>query len=111
MLQEVSKLDLADCHGKVGVPKQLFVNTDPSSIPAAVTRAGLSLPLGKYALLTVYIDFVCTYVHSPILRCVSMAFIILQPTFLCSAYVRASMSGKQGTVYPQITTVRKHYNI
>ncbi|XBI73519.1 hypothetical protein VPH35_067249 [Triticum aestivum] len=45
MLQEVSKLDLADCHGKVGVPKQLFVNTDPLSIPAAVMRAGLSLPL------------------------------------------------------------------
>ena len=43
--------------GKVGVPKQLFVNTDPSSIPAAVTRAGLSLPLGKSALFTVYIDF------------------------------------------------------
>ena len=33
--------------GKVRVPKQLFVNTDPSSIPAAVRRAGLSLPLGK----------------------------------------------------------------
>jgi len=31
--------------GKVRVPKQLFVNTDPLSIPAAVTRAGLSLPL------------------------------------------------------------------
>ncbi|GJN23470.1 hypothetical protein PR202_gb11120 [Eleusine coracana subsp. coracana] len=45
MLQEVSDLDLSDCYGKVGVPKQLFVNTDPSSIPAAVTRAGLSLPL------------------------------------------------------------------
>jgi len=36
--------------GKVRVPKQLFVNTDPLSIPAAVTRAGLSLPLGKPAL-------------------------------------------------------------
>ncbi|KAE8818603.1 golgin subfamily A member 4-like [Hordeum vulgare] len=34
-------------HCKVGVPKQLFVNTDPLSIPAAVMRAGLSLPLGK----------------------------------------------------------------
>uniref|UniRef100_A0A0E0KIG6 Inositol-tetrakisphosphate 1-kinase n=1 Tax=Oryza punctata TaxID=4537 RepID=A0A0E0KIG6_ORYPU len=94
MLQEVSELDLSDCHdaaaaaarddgcgggqqlqddgpnddkmqiwalymlissivwetgygefGRVGVPKQLFVNTDPSSIPAAVMRAGLSLPL------------------------------------------------------------------
>ncbi|OQU91072.1 hypothetical protein SORBI_3001G106900 [Sorghum bicolor] len=45
MLQEVSELDLTDCHGKVRVPKQLFVNTDPSSIPAAVRRAGLSLPL------------------------------------------------------------------
>lgn len=31
--------------GKVRVPKQLFINTDPSSIPAAVRRAGLSLPL------------------------------------------------------------------
>ncbi|XP_062214727.1 inositol-tetrakisphosphate 1-kinase 3 isoform X4 [Phragmites australis] len=45
MLQEVSELDLSDCYGKVGVPKQLLVNTDPSSIPTAVTRAGLSLPL------------------------------------------------------------------
>jgi len=35
--------------GKVRVPKQLFVNTDPSSIPAAVRRAGLSLPLGNSA--------------------------------------------------------------
>ncbi|XP_044984287.1 uncharacterized protein LOC123451808 isoform X2 [Hordeum vulgare subsp. vulgare] len=35
--------------GKVGVPKQLFVNTDPLSIPAAVMRAGLSLPLGRKA--------------------------------------------------------------
>ncbi|XP_044968300.1 uncharacterized protein LOC123428182 isoform X1 [Hordeum vulgare subsp. vulgare] len=34
--------------GKVGVPKQLFVNTDPLSIPAAVMRAGLSLPLGRH---------------------------------------------------------------
>ncbi|WVZ60364.1 hypothetical protein U9M48_010400 [Paspalum notatum var. saurae] len=45
MLQEVSELDLTDRYGKVRVPKQLFVNTDPSSIPAAVRRAGLSLPL------------------------------------------------------------------
>jgi len=45
MLQEVSELDLTDRYGKVRVPKQLFVNTDPLSIPAAVTRAGLSLPL------------------------------------------------------------------
>lgn len=39
--------------GKVRVPKQLFVNTDPSSIPAAVRRAGLSLPLGKSTRLAV----------------------------------------------------------
>lgn len=40
--------------GRVGVPKQLFVNTDPSSIPAAVMRAGLSLPLGEFAYLLIH---------------------------------------------------------
>ncbi|VAH94813.1 unnamed protein product [Triticum turgidum subsp. durum] len=39
------EVTVLDPPGKVGVPKQLFVNTDPLSIPAAVMRAGLSLPL------------------------------------------------------------------
>ena len=33
--------------GKVGVPRQLVITKDPSSIPYEVTKAGLSLPLGN----------------------------------------------------------------
>lgn len=32
--------------GKVGIPRQLVITKDPSSIPYEVTKAGLSLPLG-----------------------------------------------------------------
>ncbi|KAK1324195.1 Inositol-tetrakisphosphate 1-kinase 2 [Acorus calamus] len=45
MLQDVADLNLSDSHGKVGVPRQLVIKKDPSSIPDAVTRAGLMLPL------------------------------------------------------------------
>ncbi|XP_072990931.1 inositol-tetrakisphosphate 1-kinase 3 isoform X1 [Typha latifolia] len=45
MLQEVADLNLSDYYGKVGVPRQLVITKDPSSIPAAVTKAGLTLPL------------------------------------------------------------------
>ncbi|XP_043713820.1 inositol-tetrakisphosphate 1-kinase 3-like [Telopea speciosissima] len=45
MLQDVADLNLSDCHGKVDVPRQLVVKKDPSSIPDAVTKAGLMLPL------------------------------------------------------------------
>ncbi|XP_058080763.1 inositol-tetrakisphosphate 1-kinase 3-like isoform X1 [Magnolia sinica] len=45
MLQDVADLNLSDCYGKVGVPRQLVITKDPSSIPDAVTKAGLTLPL------------------------------------------------------------------
>ncbi|KAH7689820.1 inositol-1,3,4-trisphosphate 5/6-kinase / inositol-tetrakisphosphate 1-kinase protein [Dioscorea alata] len=45
MLQDVADLNLADCYGKVSVPKQLVIIKDPSSIPDAVSKAGLTLPL------------------------------------------------------------------
>ncbi|GKV19775.1 hypothetical protein SLEP1_g29994 [Rubroshorea leprosula] len=45
MLKDVADLDLSDCHGRVGVPRQLFVMKDPLSIPDEVTKAGLCLPL------------------------------------------------------------------
>eukprot|EP01018_Ginkgo_biloba_P002179 Gb_25244 [translate_table: standard] len=45
MLQDVADLDLCDCEGKVGVPRQLVVTGDPSLIPEAVAKAGLKLPL------------------------------------------------------------------
>ncbi|KAH9301146.1 hypothetical protein KI387_012729, partial [Taxus chinensis] len=45
MLQDVTDLDLCDCEGKVGVPRQLVITGDPASIPNAVTKAGLKLPL------------------------------------------------------------------
>ncbi|XP_042400066.1 inositol-tetrakisphosphate 1-kinase 1-like isoform X1 [Zingiber officinale] len=45
MLQDVADLNLSDCYGKVGVPRQLVVTKDPSSIPDAVCKAELSLPL------------------------------------------------------------------
>ncbi|CAA6657636.1 unnamed protein product [Spirodela intermedia] len=45
MLQDVADLDLSDWHGKVSVPKQVVIPKDPSSIPEAVSKAGLTLPL------------------------------------------------------------------
>ncbi|XP_042509362.1 inositol-tetrakisphosphate 1-kinase 3-like isoform X1 [Macadamia integrifolia] len=45
MLQDVVDLNQSDCYGKIGVPKQLVVKKDPSSIPDAVSKAGLILPL------------------------------------------------------------------
>ncbi|XP_050260298.1 inositol-tetrakisphosphate 1-kinase 3 isoform X1 [Quercus robur] len=51
MLQGVVDLNLSDCHGKVGVPRQIVVTKDPSSIPYEVTKAGLKLPLVAKPLL------------------------------------------------------------
>eukprot|EP00252_Welwitschia_mirabilis_P005083 TRINITY_DN15504_c0_g1_i13.p1 TRINITY_DN15504_c0_g1~~TRINITY_DN15504_c0_g1_i13.p1 ORF type:complete len:227 (-),score=50.54 TRINITY_DN15504_c0_g1_i13:414-1094(-) len=45
MLQDVADLDLRDIEGKIGVPKQLVVTGDAASIPSAVAKAGLKLPL------------------------------------------------------------------
>ncbi|XP_074570283.1 inositol-tetrakisphosphate 1-kinase 3-like [Curcuma longa] len=45
MLQVVADINLSDCYGKVGVPKQLVITKDPSSIPEAVNKARLGLPL------------------------------------------------------------------
>lgn len=45
MLQDVADLDLCHCEGTVGVPKQLVITGDPASIPNAVAKAGLKLPL------------------------------------------------------------------
>ncbi|PWA56009.1 Inositol-tetrakisphosphate 1-kinase [Artemisia annua] len=64
MLQDVVGLDLSthmswfsylvNFLGTVGVPKQLVIEEDPSSIPNAIRKAGLSLPLGG-VLFKVYI--------------------------------------------------------
>lgn len=51
MLQDVADLDLSDYHGKVGIPRQLVITKDPSSIPNEVTKAGLRLPLVAKPLL------------------------------------------------------------
>ncbi|PWA83018.1 Inositol-tetrakisphosphate 1-kinase [Artemisia annua] len=45
MLQDVADLDFSDAYGTVGVPRQLVIEKDPSSISDAVRKAGLSLPL------------------------------------------------------------------
>ncbi|KAK4560058.1 hypothetical protein RGQ29_009020 [Quercus rubra] len=45
MLQAVADLNLSDSYGKVGVPRQLVIKKDASSIPDAVTKSGLILPL------------------------------------------------------------------
>ncbi|GMH23204.1 hypothetical protein Nepgr_025047 [Nepenthes gracilis] len=45
MLQAVADLNLSNCYGKVGVPRQLVIEEDASSIPDAVVKAGLMLPL------------------------------------------------------------------
>lgn len=47
MLQDVVDLNLSECNGKVGIPRQLVIakDKDPSTIPYEVTKAGLKLPL------------------------------------------------------------------
>ncbi|KZV51400.1 inositol-tetrakisphosphate 1-kinase 2-like [Dorcoceras hygrometricum] len=45
MLQDVADLNLSDPYGTVGVPKQLVIKMDPSSIPDEVNKAGLRLPI------------------------------------------------------------------
>ncbi|KAK4793780.1 hypothetical protein SAY86_024215 [Trapa natans] len=45
MLEDVAKLDLSDCNGKVGIPKHLIIEKDPQSIALAVEVAGLRFPL------------------------------------------------------------------
>uniref|UniRef100_A0ACD5U5V6 Uncharacterized protein n=1 Tax=Avena sativa TaxID=4498 RepID=A0ACD5U5V6_AVESA len=45
MLQEVADLNLSNSYGEVCAPRQLVIMKDPSSIPAAVAKAGLTLPL------------------------------------------------------------------
>ncbi|CAN4122460.1 unnamed protein product [Withania somnifera] len=45
MLEDVADLNLSDAYGKVGVPRQLVIEKDSSSIPDAVGKAGLRLPI------------------------------------------------------------------
>lgn len=45
MLEDVAELNLSDCTGKVGIPRQLVIRKDPDSILDAVAEAGLKLPL------------------------------------------------------------------
>ncbi|KAI5082766.1 hypothetical protein GOP47_0002509 [Adiantum capillus-veneris] len=45
MLQEVAALNFRHCRGKVGIPKQLVVDNDSTSISEKVARAGLKFPL------------------------------------------------------------------
>jgi hypothetical protein len=45
MLQEVADLNLSNGYGEVCTPRQLVIMKDPSSIPDAVAKAGLTLPL------------------------------------------------------------------
>ncbi|XP_050938239.1 inositol-tetrakisphosphate 1-kinase 3 isoform X2 [Cucumis melo] len=45
MLQAVADMDLSLSYGKVGVPKQLVIKKDASSISEAVGNVGLKLPL------------------------------------------------------------------
>ncbi|KAL3371754.1 hypothetical protein AABB24_008337 [Solanum stoloniferum] len=45
MLEDVADLNLSDTYGKVGVPRQLVIEKDSSSIPDAVGKADLRLPI------------------------------------------------------------------
>ncbi|KAL4335307.1 hypothetical protein GQ457_07G020870 [Hibiscus cannabinus] len=45
MLQCVADMNLFEFYGKVGVPRQLVIKSDASSIPDLVAEAGLRLPL------------------------------------------------------------------
>lgn len=45
MLQVVADLNLSDSYGQINVPRQLVIKKDASSIPQAVAKAGLDLPI------------------------------------------------------------------
>lgn len=45
MLQCVADMNLSNSYGKVDVPRQLVIKKDAASIPDAVTKAGLMLPI------------------------------------------------------------------
>ncbi|XP_010556496.1 PREDICTED: inositol-tetrakisphosphate 1-kinase 3 isoform X2 [Tarenaya hassleriana] len=45
MLQCVADMNFSNTYGRVGVPRQLVIKKDASSIPDAVRKAGLRLPL------------------------------------------------------------------
>ncbi|XP_069153497.1 inositol-tetrakisphosphate 1-kinase 3 isoform X3 [Solanum lycopersicum] len=45
MLEDVADLNLSDTYGEVGVPRQLVIEKDSSSIPDAVGKAELRLPI------------------------------------------------------------------
>eukprot|EP00271_Cylindrocystis_brebissonii_P006191 TRINITY_DN18836_c0_g1_i1.p1 TRINITY_DN18836_c0_g1~~TRINITY_DN18836_c0_g1_i1.p1 ORF type:complete len:385 (-),score=45.03 TRINITY_DN18836_c0_g1_i1:1149-2303(-) len=51
MLNAVELVDLSHCGGKVGIPQQLVIESDTSSIPDLVTNAGLRFPLVVKPLL------------------------------------------------------------
>lgn len=56
-IYSASYFDIPLCNwlaaGKVGVPRQLVITEDPTSIPRAVIEAGLTLPLG---ILPIYVS-------------------------------------------------------
>ncbi|KAG5526257.1 hypothetical protein RHGRI_032515 [Rhododendron griersonianum] len=45
MLEDVPGINLPECYGRVGVPRQLVITKDPLSVPDEVNKAGLKLPL------------------------------------------------------------------
>ncbi|XLR27330.1 hypothetical protein S83_055230, partial [Arachis hypogaea] len=46
---------------KVGVPWQLFVTKNPSTIPYEITKAGMKLPLGTYLYFLIEVDTFLDY--------------------------------------------------
>ncbi|XLS85003.1 hypothetical protein HN51_035169, partial [Arachis hypogaea] len=46
---------------KVGVPRQLFVTKNPSTIPYEITKAGMKLPLGTYLYFLIEVDTFLDY--------------------------------------------------
>ncbi|XP_024403882.1 inositol-tetrakisphosphate 1-kinase 3 isoform X1 [Physcomitrium patens] len=100
MLQDVAELDMSDAGGYVGVPKQLVVTGDATSIPAAVSEAGLKLPLvakplvadgspKSHAMSLVYDESCLTQLDPPL---VLQEFVnhggVLFKTYVVGDYVR-----------------------
>ncbi|XP_037492666.1 inositol-tetrakisphosphate 1-kinase 3-like [Jatropha curcas] len=50
MLQCVADMNLSNPYGRVDIPRQLVIKKDAASIPDAVMKAGLMLPIGGYLL-------------------------------------------------------------
>ncbi|KAK6130558.1 hypothetical protein DH2020_035704 [Rehmannia glutinosa] len=90
MLQDVADLNLSDLYGKVGVPKQLVIKKDPSSIPGAVNKAGLRLPIVAKPLVAKLHELSLAYDEFSLQK--------LEPPLVLQEFINHGMKSKRCTL-------------